>query len=152
MAGGKKARKDGKRRGDSPAGFNDESMDVLGKEEDWVPEAASKNVEDIPDAEEDEFGAKDFRKEMDLRPDHSNRPLWVAPNGHIFLEAFSPVYRHAHDFLIAISEPVCRPEHIHEYKLTSYSLYAAVSVGLQTDDIIEYLTRYFTNVMNFYMS
>jgi len=141
MAGGKKARKDGKRRGDSPAGFNDESMDVLGKEEDWVPEAASKNVEDIPDAEEDEFGAKDFRKEMDLRPDHSNRPLWVAPNGHIFLEAFSPVYRHAHDFLIAISEPVCRPEHIHEYKLTSYSLYAAVSVGLQTDDIIEYLTR-----------
>ncbi len=35
-----------------------------------------------------------------------------------------------------------RPEHIHEYKLTSYSLYAAVSVGLQTADIIEYLTRY----------
>ena len=49
--------------------------------------------------------------------------------------------RHAHDFLIAISEPVCRPEHIHEYKLTSYSLYAAVSVGLQTRDIIEYLSR-----------
>merc|ERR1712173_521221 len=77
----------------------------------------------------------------ELRPDHESRPLWVAPNGHIFLEAFSPVYKHAHDFLIAISEPVCRPEHIHEYKLTSYSLYAAVSVGLQTEDIIEYLTR-----------
>ena len=59
----------------------------------------------------------------------------------MYLKAFSPVYRHAHDFLIAISEPVCRPEHIHEYKLTSYSLYAAVSVGLQTEDIIEYLTR-----------
>jgi len=29
---------------------------------------------------------------------------------------------------------------IHEYKLTSYSLYAAVSVGLQTDDIIEVFT------------
>lgn len=28
-----------------------------------------------------------------------------------------------------------------QYKLTAYSLYAAVSVGLQTDDIIEYLTR-----------
>ena len=26
-------------------------------------------------------------------------------------------------------------------KLTAYSLYAAVSVGLQTSDIIEYLTR-----------
>jgi hypothetical protein len=36
---------------------------------------------------------------------------------------------------------VCRPEHIHEYRLTAYSLYAAVSVGLQTRDIIEYLKR-----------
>ena len=51
------------------------------------------------------------------------------------------MYKHAHDFLIAISEPVCRPEHVHEYKLTAYSLYAAVSVGLQTNDIIEYLER-----------
>ena len=51
------------------------------------------------------------------------------------------MYKHAHDFLIAISEPVCRPELIHEYKLTSYSLYAAVSVGLQTNDIVEYLKR-----------
>lgn len=30
---------------------------------------------------------------------------------------------------------------MHEYKLTAYSLYAAVSVGLQTNDIIEYLKR-----------
>jgi len=145
MAGGKSYKKGFKRKGgtDSPApgAYNEESMETMGREEDWVPEAASKNVEDIPDAKEDEFGAMDFRKDMELRVDHTNRPLWVAPNGHIFLEAFSPVYRHAHDFLIAISEPVCRPEHIHEYKLTSYSLYAAVSVGLQTDDIIEYLTR-----------
>eukprot|EP00795_Rhopilema_esculentum_P014874 gene14874-6006_t len=37
--------------------------------------------------------------------------------------------------------PVCRPEFIHEYRLTAYSLYAAVSVGLQTNDIIEYLQR-----------
>jgi DNA excision repair protein ERCC-3 len=76
-----------------------------------------------------------------LKTDFSSRPLYVAPNGHIFLETFSPVYRNAHDFLIAISEPVCRPEHVHEYKLTPYSLYAAVSVGLQTHDIIEYLRR-----------
>ena len=144
---GKKYRKDGgdkkgfKRKYDTPA--TEDSNDVLGSEQDWVPEAASKNAEDV-DVEDDEFGAKDFRSQMDLRPDHLVRPLWVAPNGHIFLEAFSPVYRHAHDFLIAISEPVCRPEHIHEYKLTSYSLYAAVSVGLQTNDIIEYLTRYRT--------
>lgn len=43
--------------------------------------------------------------------------------------------------MVAIAEPVCRPAHIHEYKLTAYSLYAAVSVGLQTSDIIEYLKK-----------
>lgn len=67
--------------------------------------------------------------------------LCQAPDGHIFLEAFSPVYKYAQDFLVAIAEPVCRPIHVHEYKLTAYSLYAAVSVGLQTSDIIEYLQK-----------
>lgn len=107
-----------------------------------VPAAAAANAETNDDTvAEDEYGAKDYRSQMELKLDHTNRPLWVAPNGHIFLESFSPVYKHAHDFLIAIAEPVCRPEHIHEYKLTAYSLYAAVSVGLQTNDIIEYLKR-----------
>ncbi|EMP26692.1 TFIIH basal transcription factor complex helicase XPB subunit, partial [Chelonia mydas] len=64
-----------------------------------------------------------------------------APDGHVFLEAFSPVYKYAQDFLVAIAEPVCRPTHVHEYKLTAYSLYAAVSVGLQTSDITEYLRK-----------
>ncbi|XP_074190588.1 general transcription and DNA repair factor IIH helicase/translocase subunit XPB isoform X3 [Rhinolophus sinicus] len=78
---------------------------------------------------------------MPLKDDHVSRPLWVAPDGHIFLEAFSPVYKYAQDFLVAIAEPVCRPTHVHEYKLTAYSLYAAVSVGLQTSDITEYLRK-----------
>ena len=47
----------------------------------------------------------------------------------------------AYDFLIAISEPVCRPECIHEYQLTPHSLYAAVSVGLETETIISVLNR-----------
>ena len=34
-----------------------------------------------------------------------------------------------------------RPSLIHEYKITTYSLYAAVSVGLETDAIIEVLNR-----------
>lgn len=73
-----------------------------------VPGAASKNAEENDQVEEDEYGAKDYRSQMELKPDNASRPLWVAPNGHIFLESFSPVYKHAHDFLIAISEPVCR--------------------------------------------
>lgn len=119
---------------------DNDSLDAT--ESEGIPGAASKNAETNDEQiNTDEYGAKDYRSQMQLRPDHGNRPLWVAPNGHVFLESFSPVYKHAHDFLIAISEPVCRPEHIHEYKLTAYSLYAAVSVGLQTHDIVEYLKR-----------
>ncbi|XP_057660684.1 general transcription and DNA repair factor IIH helicase subunit XPB [Diorhabda carinulata] len=119
----------------------EDTNDTEGTEGD-IPGAAIRDAEkNDQSAQEDEFGAKDYRSQMILKPDNASRPLWVAPNGHIFLESFSPVYKHAHDFLIAISEPVCRPEFIHEYKLTAYSLYAAVSVGLQTNDIIEYLKR-----------
>lgn len=56
----------------------------------------------------------------------------MCPDGRIFLETYSPVYKQASDFLVAIAEPVCRPECVHEYALTPHSLYAAVSVGLQT--------------------
>ncbi|KAJ2236176.1 DNA repair helicase RAD25 [Coemansia sp. RSA 485] len=87
------------------------------------------------------FGKYDFSY-LKLKPDHESRPLWICPNtSHIILEAFSPIAEQAIDFLIAISEPVSRPTLIHEYKLTPYSLYAAVSVGLDTNDIIEVLNR-----------
>ncbi|KAM9234938.1 general transcription and DNA repair factor IIH helicase/translocase subunit XPB [Leptosomus discolor] len=119
----------------------DDEDEAPGKEsQEAVPSAAGKQVEDSG-TKVDEYGAKDYRQQMPLKADHSSRPLWVAPDGHIFLEAFSPVYKYAQDFLVAIAEPVCRPTHIHEYKLTAYSLYAAVSVGLQTSDITEYLQK-----------
>uniref|UniRef100_A0A8C4XD82 General transcription and DNA repair factor IIH helicase/translocase subunit XPB n=1 Tax=Erpetoichthys calabaricus TaxID=27687 RepID=A0A8C4XD82_ERPCA len=119
---------------------DDDEDDTLGNETQAIPAAAGKQV-DESGTKVDEYGAKDFRQQMFLKTDHSSRPIWVAPDGHIFLEAFSPVYKYAQDFLVAIAEPVCRPTHIHEYKLTAYSLYAAVSVGLQTSDIIEYLQK-----------
>ncbi|XP_019378183.1 PREDICTED: TFIIH basal transcription factor complex helicase XPB subunit [Gavialis gangeticus] len=119
---------------------DEDDDDAPGKEsQEAVPSAAGKQVEEA--VVKDEYGAKDYRQQMQLKGDHGSRPLWVAPDGHIFLEAFSPVYKYAQDFLVAIAEPVCRPSHIHEYKLTAYSLYAAVSVGLQTSDITEYLQK-----------
>lgn len=46
---------------------------------------------------------------LHLKPDHSSRPLWISPeDGHIILEAFSPIAEQAQDFLTAISEPVSR--------------------------------------------
>lgn len=97
---------------------------------DYIPDAVSKN-----------FGKGDFSY-LKLKPDHFSRPIWISPNdGRIILESFSPLAEQAMDFLITIAEPVSRPSHIHEYRITAYSLYAAVSVGLETDDIILVLNR-----------
>ncbi|GMJ03815.1 homolog of xeroderma pigmentosum complementation group B 1 [Hibiscus trionum] len=89
---------------------------------------------------ENEGKKRDFTK-LELKPDHGNRPLWACADGRIFLETFSPLYKQAYDFLIAIAEPVCRPESMHEYNLTPHSLYAAVSVGLETETIISVLNK-----------
>ena len=37
-------------------------------------------------------GQTDF-SELQLKADHANRPLWATPDGHIFLETFSPIYK-----------------------------------------------------------
>lgn len=54
------------------------------------------------------FGDQDYSW-LHLKPDHQSRPLWISPeDGHIILEAFSPIADQAQDFLTAISEPVSR--------------------------------------------
>ena len=65
----------------------------------------------------------------------------MCPDGRIFFETFSPIYKQAYDFLIAVAEPQSRPEMIHEYQLTPHSLYAAVSVGIETETIIKILEK-----------
>ncbi|KAK6130022.1 hypothetical protein DH2020_036244 [Rehmannia glutinosa] len=94
------------------------------------------------DLDDDLRGGKkrDF-SDLELKPDHANRPLWACADGRIFLETLSPLYKQAYDFLIAIAEPVSRPESMHEYNLTPHSLYAAVSVGLETETIISVLNK-----------
>lgn len=57
------------------------------------------------------------------------------------MEAFSPYYAQAYDFLVAIAEPVSRPEFIHQYRVSTYSLYAAVAVGIDAADILTVLAR-----------
>lgn len=82
----------------------------------------------------------DFSR-MPLKPDHTARPCWTCPDGAIYLEAFHDLYNQAYDFLVAIAEPVARPEYIHQYKLTPYSLYAAVATNITTESIISVLER-----------
>ena len=77
-----------------------------------------------------------------LKDDHAARPLWICPDLSIFLEArapraralsisaslasrrrpplpqaFSPLYAQAYDFLVAVAEPLSRPEMVHELSL-----------------------------------
>ena len=87
------------------------------------------NDEDIDEISMQKRGFHNYT-EIKLKEDHEKCPIWIAPDYRIFLEAFSPMYRDATEFLIAIAEPVSRPTYIHEYVLTPYSLYAAMSVGL----------------------
>lgn len=116
-----------KRKADVP----DEEADLI-QELDMQAEAVEKMPRDM-------YGAYDCRRSLVLKPDHANRPLYVTPDCHVFLETFSPIYKQAYDFVIAIAEPLSRPQHIHEYKLTHHSLYAAISIGLKTDKILDAL-------------
>ena len=78
--------------------------------------------------------------DLPLKPDHADRPLWIDPDrGRIIMESFSPTFKSAESFLINIAEPQSRVSRIHEYSLTTHSLFAAVSVGLTTQDIIRRL-------------
>ncbi|KAF2652045.1 TFIIH basal transcription factor complex helicase XPB subunit [Lophiostoma macrostomum CBS 122681] len=77
-----------------------------------------------------------------LKPDHPTRPLWVDDDCGIILESFNPLFDEAQDFLINIAEPQSRVSKMHEYKLTAHSLFAAVSVGHSTEEIIQRLDKY----------
>jgi DNA excision repair protein ERCC-3 len=108
---------------------------------------AAKREEALGGASQDssEIGA-DFSK-MPLKPDHIQRPCWTCPDGIIFLEAFHDLYVSAYDFLVAIAEPIARPEYVHQYKLTPYSLYAAVATNIETEAIISVLDRLSKNAL-----
>lgn len=79
---------------------------------------------------------------LPLKPDHCNRPLWIDGWGKLILENFHPLAPRVEDFLVTIAEPTSRPTFLHEYRLTTHSLYAAVSVGMNQKDIINTLNQF----------
>ncbi|KAJ1547999.1 hypothetical protein HK096_007578, partial [Nowakowskiella sp. JEL0078] len=116
----------------------DYDSDALANDEEST--FALEDISHFEDSIHSLFEEQDYM-EARLKDDHTSRPIWICDDGKILLESFSPIAEYAQDFLIAIAEPISRPEFIHEYQLTEYSLYAAVSVGLETDSIIEVLNR-----------
>lgn len=133
--------RDGAKAKKSVDDIKDQVEDIHFKEDELIEATIERPSDFIPDSVSHIFGSTDFSY-LKLKPDHASRPLWISPNdGRIILEGFSPLFEQAQDFLVTIAEPISRPSFIHEYRITAYSLYAAVSVGLETDDIISVLNR-----------
>lgn len=66
-----------RKRKDDYDDYNDEDS-IDSNEADGIPDAAKNNIEKQDEAIiEDEFGAKDYRLQMILKPDCASRPLWV---------------------------------------------------------------------------
>jgi len=118
-----------------------ETFDQLKEEFDVKAMTKRARAGRIRDAAADLFRKSD-QWSAPLKPDHYNRPLWVNDAGGIILESFHPLFDEAQDFLINIAEPQSRVSKMHEYQLTTHSLFAAVSVGHSKQEIIEKLDRY----------
>lgn len=69
------------------------------------------------------------------------RNIFITNEGLIILETNSKYYTECVEFLIAIAEPKHRTQNFHEYLLTEYSLYAAASMNIKTEDILVILRR-----------
>ena len=80
-----------------------------------------------------------YFSDLSFIPNSDNRPAIVFPDGHIFLETFSPFYNKAVDFVVAIAEPCSRPKYMEEYQISPNSLFAGVSIGLTAREIIRVL-------------
>jgi DNA excision repair protein ERCC-3 len=129
--------------------FIDDSEYNMPNKREKISSGKGKNVKSFQNANkhsslslnsmENSLICQDYSSILTLKPDHQNRPIWITKDNTIMLEAFSPCYKGAYDFLIDIAEPETRPEFIHTYRLTEDSLYAAVALALDTEKIIRQL-------------
>jgi DNA excision repair protein ERCC-3 len=78
---------------------------------------------------------------------NKSKPLWVSPSGYILFETFTKAIEEIEDFLITISEPVSRTKMIQEFVLTPYALYAAVTSGMDTHDILKIIIKLSKNLL-----
>ena len=64
-------------------------------------------------------------------------PLIVQGDGTLLLEVKNPRYEEARDFLARFSELEKSPEHMHQYRITSLSLWNAAAAGLGAHEIVK---------------
>jgi hypothetical protein len=61
----------------------------------------------VLDDDDEELCGIDYTS-LQLKPNRDSRPIWVLPNHHIILEAFSPLYKQVSEFLVAIADSSSR--------------------------------------------
>ena len=116
-----------------------------------TPDPVPVSVRPIPMVGDAEKNDEHFiREEMVIRPDHENRPMWVCSDGRIYFEAglYPELAVPVSEFLVAISEPICRPKYIQQFQITVFSLYAAISLGMTSEEILESLHKFSKNELD----
>ena len=71
-----------------------------------------------------------------------DKPLIIQSDRTLMLDVHSPSYNDCRDQIIAFSELVKAPEHVHTYQISAISLWNATSAGLSADEIIDRLTTW----------
>lgn len=72
--------------------------------------AADNSDDDDGDDDAMLMNLKDCR-DLQLKPQHADRPIWVLPDGHIYLEASSPYYHQVRPVVYAglgVRKHTCR--------------------------------------------
>ena len=69
---------------------------------------------------------------------HPDAPLYMTADGTLIVEAFR-LPRHMQHFISTVADPITRPALMHEYRISTYSLYTAVSMGWTCDSILSTL-------------
>ncbi len=74
-----------------------------------------------------------------FRNNHKNYPCVILPDHRILVYTDCKIYKDIYSYLISFSDPIYRPKHIHEYKITKFSLYTAMVLHYSAEEIIEIL-------------
>ena len=72
----------------------------------------------------------------------TDKPLIIQSDRTLMLDVHSPDADECRNQIIAFSELVKAPEHVHTYHISPISLWNAASAGIGTDDILERLDRW----------
>lgn len=118
-----------------------ESYDEIEEEEEGV-DNEDDDDDDNRDYDEDEDPSIWEDANLELKPNHESLPLYVTSKRIVYLETFSPMYKEATAFLIAIAVPLSRLRCIHEYLIDNHTLFSAMSVGKTAAQIIGRLRYY----------